>query len=190
MDRIYFEDQDFEKQDFTGTLLKHGEYDYCNFVQCDFSNADLSEIHFTECNFTGCNISMAKLLKTGLKTVKFKDCKLLGLHFEQCSDFLFAVEFENCQLNLCSFYQWKLKKTLFKNCGLAETDFTEADLSGAAFENCDLSKTVFENTILEKADLRTARNYVIDPDINKLRKAKFSYPGVLGLLGKYDIEIE
>jgi fluoroquinolone resistance protein len=43
---------------------------------------------------------------------------------------------------------------------------------------------------LEKADLRTAYNYSIDPSINKIKKAKFSLPGVVGLLSKYDIEIE
>ena len=58
------------------------------------------------------------------------------------------------------------------------------------FINCDFSGAVFENTILEKADLRTAINYSIDPEINRLKKAKFSMPGLIGLLDKYDIELE
>ena len=48
----------------------------------------------------------------------------------------------------------------------------------------------FENSILEKADLRTSRNYLIDPELNKIKKAKFSIHGIAGLLAKYDIEIE
>ncbi|HEX6181043.1 MAG TPA: pentapeptide repeat-containing protein, partial [Chitinophagaceae bacterium] len=64
------------------------------------------------------------------------------------------------------------------------------DLTSAIFDNCDLSKTTFDNTILEKTDFRTSHNYSIDPDINKIRKARFSYPGVLGLLGKYDIDVD
>jgi len=39
-------------------------------------------------------------------------------------------------------------------------------------------------------DFRTAFNYSFDPEINKIRKARFSYPGVCGLLQKYNIEIE
>ena len=187
---MYFEDQQFEKIDFTKTGLKQGEYEYCSFIQCDLSNVDLSEIHFMECEFIGCNLSMVKLLKTGLKTAKFKDCKLLGLHFEQCSEFLFAVEFENCTLNLCSFYKLKLKKTIFTNSSIVEADFAEADLTSAVFDNCDLAKTIFEHTILEKTDFRTSQNYLIDPENNIIKKAKFSYPGVLGLLGKYDIEVD
>jgi fluoroquinolone resistance protein len=44
--------------------------------------------------------------------------------------------------------------------------------------------------LLEKADFRTAYNYSIDPEKNRIKKAKFSIFGVTGLLDKYDIEIE
>jgi uncharacterized protein YjbI with pentapeptide repeats len=84
----------------------------------------------------------------------------------------------------------KLKKTRFKNSNLSEVDFTEADLTNSLFENCDLSGARFERTILEKADLSTSHNYSIDPELNKIKKAKFSILGIAGLLDKYDIEIE
>jgi len=51
-------------------------------------------------------------------------------------------------------------------------------------------RATFENTALEKVDLRTGFNYSINPEINRIKKAKFSLQGVLGLLDKYDIEIE
>ena len=73
---------------------------------------------------------------------------------------------------------------------MQEVDFTECDLTNAVFDNCDLMKSNFDNTILEKADLRTSYNYSIDPEINLIKKAKFSIPGVTGLLDKYDIIIE
>ena len=109
--------------------------------------------------------------------------------FNLCSDFLFAVSFENCILDLSSFYKVKLTNTGFKNCKLQEVDFVEADLTRAVFDNCDLNGANFENTILEKADFRTAYNYAMDPGVNNLRKAKFSFPAVVGLLNKYEIEI-
>ena len=43
---------------------------------------------------------------------------------------------------------------------------------------------------MEKTDFRSAFNYFIDPEINKIKKAMFSLAGVKGLLGKYDIKIE
>lgn len=71
-----------------------------------------------------------------------------------------------------------------------EVDFTEADLTQAIFDNCDLTDAIFINSNLEKADLSSAYNYSIDPEINKMKKAKFTWPGVVGLLDKYDIDID
>ena len=73
---------------------------------------------------------------------------------------------------------------------MREVDFTDADLSGASLDKTDLQLALFENTNLEKADLRTAYNYSINPEINKIKKAKFSLDGLPGLLGKYDIVIQ
>ena len=114
---------------------------------------------------------------------------MTGLHFDLCENFLFAVDFDNCILDLSSFYKVKLKKTRFKSRRLHEADFVEADLTLAVFDNCDLARANFENTLLERADFRTAYNYTMDPGINKLRKAQFSLPAVVGLLSKYEIEI-
>lgn len=182
------EDQKFEKVDYRLTPLPKGEYECCTFINCDFSESDLSGNSFSECEFNSCNLSMAKLNKTALKEVKFRDCKCLGLHFENCNDFLFAVSFENCLLNLACFFRLDLKKTLFKNSSLQETDFSECDLSSSLFENCDLNGAVFSNTNLEKADFRSSVHFSIDPEKNKLKKAKFSLAGLPGLLDKYKIE--
>ena len=97
--------------------------------------------------------------------------------------------FEGGQLDQSSFYRTKLKKTVFKNIQLKEVDLTECDLASAVFDHCDLAGATFENTILEKADLRTSFNYSIDPERNRVKKAKFSLQGLPGLLNKYDIEI-
>ena len=69
-------------------------------------------------------------------------------------------------------------------------DFSATDLSASNFANCDLSGAIFDNSILEKTDFRTAYNYSINPEINKIKKAKFSVSGIAGLLDKYDIVIE
>ena len=92
-------------------------------------------------------------------------------------------------MNFSNFSSCKIKKTVFKNSELQEADFTACDLSGAVFDNCVLQRAVFDNTNLEKADFRTAVNYCIDPEKNRIKGAKFSIAGLPGLLGKYGIEI-
>ena len=127
---------------------------------------------------------------TVFRDVQFTGCKLQGIRFDTCSPFGLSFTFDNCQLTYSSFYKTSIKQTLFKNSQLTETDFTECDLTGAILENCDCTGAVFENTVLEKTDLRTAFNYTINPELNRLKKARFSFPAVAALLDKYGIEIE
>jgi len=184
------EDKIFKNIDFTKESLPKGEYENCSFINCNLYSLDLSNFIFRECEFNGCDISLAQLKNTVFNNIRFVHCKLLGLHFNDCNKFLFSVGFENCVLKLSIFYKLKLKKTKFENCDLQEVDFTETDLSGSPFENCDLQRATFVNANLEMVDFRTSYNYSIDPEKNKMKKAKFSALGVSGLLDKYNIVIE
>jgi uncharacterized protein YjbI with pentapeptide repeats len=171
-------DQTFENTDFTQQPLEKGEYENCTLRNCNFEYANLSGFSFNECEFIGCNMSMAKLLTTAFRDVVFKECKMFGLHFNDCNEFGMSFRFDGCSLNNSIFYKTTIKKTLFKNSKLIEVDFAECDLSNAIFTN------------LEKADFRTSVNYSIEPSQNRLKKAKFSLSEVYGLLHKFDIEID
>lgn len=180
----------YERIDFTVNPLPRDEYDSCSFLNCNFYNAELSHITFRDCKFENCDFSLAKLKNTGLNNIQFAGCKLLGVLFNECNQFLLSVEFENCMLKLAVFNKLKLKKTHFKNCNLEEADFTETELTSTLFDNCDFRRAIFHKTKLDKSDFRTSINYSIDPENNNIRKAKFSISGVVGLLDKYDIDIQ
>ena len=190
MSQAFTQDQIFDKLDFTQEPLTKGEYENCKFTNCNFEETNLNDIKFMDCNFQDCNWSLVQLNGTVLREVKFKDCKMLGLQFESCNDFGLSFSFENCQLNHSTFFQMNIKKTIFRNCQLREIDFSESNLSNVIFDNCDLAQAIFINTVLDKADFRTAYNYSIDPESNRLKKAKFSILGISGLLDKYDLIIE
>jgi uncharacterized protein YjbI with pentapeptide repeats len=190
MSVTYFEDQCFEKIDFTQNPLTKGEYECCSFVNCDFSNSDLSDIRFVDCRFENCNLSMTKLSNTALREVKFLNCKMLGLYFDHCNPFGLSIGFERCNLSQSSFYQLKLKQNIFKMLTLHDVDFTNCDLSGSLFDRCDLLGAVFVNSVLEKTDFRSSFNYTIDPEANRIKHAKFSLSGIPGLLKRYYIEID
>ena len=190
MSNNFFADAEFKNEDFSAKPLTKGHYENCSFTNCSFNQATLIDIVFTECEFNQCDLSLANLTNATLRDLKFIGCKLVGLHFESCNDILFSVQFENCNLNLTSFYQRNMKKTIFKDCKLNETDFTETNLNEASFKNCDLAGSVFEYTQLEKADFRTSFNYIIDPENNKISKAKFDASGLKGLLMKYNIIVD
>lgn len=186
----YFENKSFDAIDFTTTRFERGEYEDCSFSNCNFSGIDLSNTRFIECSFKDCNLSNVKTIKTSFNSVRFHGCKLLGINFETCDEFLFSVELEHCALNFSSFYKRSLKTSTIRHCQLQEVDFTECDMSGLVLHECDLTGAKFENTNLEKVDLCTAYHYSINPELNKIKKARFSVTGITGLLDKYDIIIE
>jgi uncharacterized protein YjbI with pentapeptide repeats len=190
MDEFINIDKTFEKLIRPDARIGGREFDGCIFRNCDFSNSVFSECAFIDCEFIDCNLSMVKLPATWMKTVSFKDSKLLGIRFDECEDFLFNVGFRDCILDYSWFINKKMPKTGFMNCTLKGVNFSGCDLTSSDFANANLDGAVFDNTILKSADFTTAYNYKIDPEVNPMPKAKFSASGIPGLLDKYDIKIE
>jgi len=93
-------------------------------------------------------------------------------------------------LNFASFLKLKLKGMIFKDSSMQDVEFAEADLTNVSFLNCDLHRANFEHTILEGADLRSAYNFSIDPEVNKIKKARFAQDNLSGLLHKYNLRID
>ena len=190
MSEFFQEDKEYKGVNFTETPLTKGAYENCTFKHCVFTSTNLSKFIFVECQFIECDISMAILFGATLQDISFTGCKLMGLHFEHCSDLMFSVSFNKCDLKLSSFYQCSLKGTSFLDCKLQETDFTESELKESILSGCDLSGAIFAQTNLEGVDFRSSLNYSIDPQLNRIKKARFSVDGVFGLLDKHDIIID
>lgn len=190
MKQLYILNEKYNGIDFEINRLKIGIYEQCSFINCNFANSDLSEVVFTDCIFISCNLTLVQITKTAFRNIKFTECKMLGISFDNCNEFGLAFSFDNCNLNHASFFKTKIKKTVFKGSTLHEVDFTGCDLTGSLFDHCDHTRATFENSILEKVDFRTSFNYSFDPDVNRIRKAKFSLYGLPGLLNKYDIDID
>ena len=81
-------DETFKNKDYTQTRLKRAEYENCRFEGCDFAHSFLDNQHFMECTFLDCNLSNANLTNTIFTEVAFEHCKMMGLKFEDCNDFL------------------------------------------------------------------------------------------------------
>jgi len=183
------EDQTFTRITATDPVFSSRQFENCKFVNCDLANANLGGILFIDCVFEDCNLSIANVSNTGLQHIRFKHCKLSGLNFSRSLDFLMEMHFDGCILDNAVFFKKKNKKAVFKDCSMVETDLTEADLTDCKFENCNLQRAFFDQTILKNADLSTSYNFVIDPDNNDIKRAKFSVHGLAGLLAKYDIKV-
>ncbi len=184
-----YDDKTFEKEVYSDQKINGKEFQSCNFIKCDFSNCDLSHNRFFDCEFDGCNLSLIKLRGSALNNVIFRHCKITGVNFNECGDFLFSARFENCVADYSTFTSKKMTKTNFIKTSLKEVNFEQADLSGAVFDEANLEGAVFIKTNLAAANFSTAFNYNIDPELNNIKKARFALDGLPGLLTKHNINI-
>lgn len=182
-------DKDFVNIDFKSLKSNGKEFDNCTFTNCNFSDSHLSNFQFTECVFDQCNLSMAVVANTTFQECTFDQCKLVGIAWEVCNSFLLSLEFNFCQLNLGSFFKLNLKNSRFSHCELQEVDFSQSNLEGVTLEHCELKNAIFDASNLQKTNFKTASNFRIDPEANRMKGAKFSADGLVGLLDKYQLNI-
>jgi len=185
----FFEDRLFERIVFSGQILEKIEFYNCTFSSCDFTKVQLSRCEFEKCSFSSSDLSLLNFGGSGLADVKFIKSKLVGIIWESVRKPC-HFSFDGCKLDNSSFYGQNMKNLVMKNCSAREVDFTHADLSKANFSGTDLLNSRFTETNLGFADFSSAFNYGIDPSINKIKKAIFSYPEVTSLLNYFDITIK
>lgn len=190
MPNHYITRERFYKIDFSKNKINAVDFEQCEFVDCHFNSIDLSEINFIDCQFNTSDLSLAKIENTSFQNVTFNNCKMIGFNLTDCNQFGLKVKFDACTLNESSFYNIQLPKTHFKDCQLKNVDFGYANISQSYFENCDLQQAIFDQTNLEKSNWTTAYNFIINPNENKIKNAKFSKENCIGLLHHFQIKID
>lgn len=185
----YKQEETFEKIDFSTDSLEIAEYEYCTFKNCNFESINLREAKFIDCHFLDCNLSLIQLYNTSIQNCTFTRCKMLGIQFPQANPFALSFSFNACILDHSNFYGLKLNKTIFTHCRMHQVDFESTELKEAAFQHCDLLGAKYYRTHLEKSDFLESVNFVIDPEQNFIKGAKFSTDQLANLLEKYKLRI-
>jgi uncharacterized protein YjbI with pentapeptide repeats len=121
-------------------------------------------------------------MHTQFKDIEFKQCKLVGVQFNNSNDFLRNFNFTDCIMDFSAFTDIKIDGTCFILCKLVGADFTDAQAKKVLFKDCDLQDAIFSNTNLEQANFISACNFNIIPSSNQLKKALFSRDNLSGLL--------
>ncbi len=185
----YFRDTRFNGLAIPGSVITDKEFYKCSFDNCDMSNARFETCRFEDCDFNNCDISLVKFKMSEFIDVRFYETKLLGINWTEIKNQL-KVKFRKCKLNHSTFFGLNLASIIIKECLANEVDFTDANLNKANCSGTDFLNSKFQNTDLSYADFTRAKNYDIDPNYNKIKKAVFSIPEVLTLLQGFDIVVK
>lgn len=189
-----YENRQFEKLNLESQKFSDLTFTDCEFFRCEFFENAFENCLFKNCVFRSCIIVNNGFNHTEAAGNRFENCTIIGMNWDKVTKphtiFMPFEKFENCILKYNVFYKLKLKKINLRGCDLHGSFFEECDLTEADFRDCNLEEAVFVNDNLMKADLRGAKNYVISPENNRVRKAKFSFPEVMSLLKCLEIEVE
>jgi fluoroquinolone resistance protein len=161
----------------------------CHFSAVSFTDRSLKAVLITESKFSRCSLANVDLTNSVLRSVEFEACNLVGINWTKLKK-LADVTFKDCKLDYYCFQSLQLKNTLFINCSIKEADFSDSDISKTDFSGSMLAGTTFSRANLEKADLRRAKDYFIDPKITKIKGAKFSFPDAVVLIEALGAEVE
>jgi uncharacterized protein YjbI with pentapeptide repeats len=166
-------DKIFKDLNLKQISLKSKEFDNCTFINCKLNETILQCCRFTECTFDNCDLSLLKIKDTIFNDVTIKDCKAIGIDWSSSQE-PFDINFNNSNISMSSFYKLNLKHSSIIACLAHEVDFSETNLEKANFKNTDLLNSTFDNTKLQYTDLSMAKNYLINPELNYLKKTKVS----------------
>ena len=186
---------ELEKLEFkkaAGLVLKDMTYCECVFKGINLTaESRFVNVTFDDCVFEKCDFSNIKFVGCHIKTARFLHCKLVGIDWSSFvySAFFSEIVFDECILNYGCFIGLKVKQITIKNSICKEADFEQAVLPKSDFFGTDFLGSRFVNTDLREANFLNAKNYRIDPSLNNIKKAIFSFPDVSGLLECLDIVI-
>ena len=184
------EDQNFKTHDFSDISFAEKSFSHCLFESCNFIESSWQSAKFASCIFKNCNLSLINLKNCRLYDVVFEESKLVGIDFSQYdTSFIFSISAKKCLIQHCSFSHLPMKKTLFQQSKIHGSNFIDSCLVEADFTGADLKDTMFHTCDLSNSNFCHAVNYAIDPQVNKVKGAKFSFPEVVGLLKNFEITI-
>jgi fluoroquinolone resistance protein len=188
MNQDRHENKTFENVNYTLQEVNHKEFEKCLFRNCDFTKNAFYNCKFIDCVFEFCDLSLIRIGGSYFSHVSFRGCRMVGIYWDEAYTPL-RIDFKECILNYSSFLGRSLKDVKIIACQATEVDFSNGNFEKAIFHGTDFSGSNFKNTNLQFSDFTDARNYIINPGLNKVKKAIFVMPEALGLLRAFDIDL-
>lgn len=182
----------------TGTLgegetLAGVELVGCTLRDTSLAGATLSGVHLEGCALERVDLSRVRLPESVVDGCSFTGCKALATSWSMQRAPVLAPEpstWLDCQLSMGGFGGLDLTGARFERCVLTDADFDGATLREVVFDACSLAGARLIRADLRDADLRTARDYVVDIRESRVEGLRVDPVGALGLLAPFGVVVE
>jgi uncharacterized protein YjbI with pentapeptide repeats len=177
---IIFEDCNLSDVNFSGTIIKQGEFKNGLLIGGNFEKADLSSVDFNGCAMQRVNLSHVKIEGVGIKesnlananfknaSVEFSNLNVfkdVNLSYADLSEAKISwfygenVNFENANFSDASILESQIRDCKFKNASLENAElysviFTDCEMQKSVLAKAKISNVTFDKSVLEKADFK------------------------------------
>ncbi|WP_277452203.1 pentapeptide repeat-containing protein [Janibacter sp. DB-40] len=165
----------------------------CTLRDASWAGAQLAGVRLERCTVERVDLSRIRLPDTVLDDCTFIGCKALATSWSTLRAPVITPEpstWVDCQLSMGSFTELDLTGARFERCVLTDADFDGAVLREIVVEDCSLGGARFVRADLAGADLRGARDYIIDPRETTVRGLVVDRVGALGLLAPFAVVVD
>ena len=165
----------------------------CTLRDARWAGAQLRGVRLEGCTLERVDLSRVSLPDSVLDGCTFTGCKALATSWSMMRAPGIAPDpsaWIDCQLAMGSFTGLDLTGARFERCSLTDADLDETVLTEAVFDDCTLAGARFVEADLRRADLRGARDYVIDVRMTRVEGMRADPVGALGLLAPFALDLD
>ncbi|KRE37785.1 hypothetical protein ASG73_09115 [Janibacter sp. Soil728] len=165
----------------------------CTIRDATWAGAILAGVRLEGCTIERLDLSRVRLPDSVLDGCTFTGCKALATSWSMLREPMLSPDpctWLDCQLSMGSFSGLDLTGARFERCVLTDADFDAAVLKDVVVEDSSLGGSRFVRADLRGADLRGARDYVIDVRESRVEGLRVDPVGALGLLTPFGIVLE
>ncbi|MEO8451566.1 MAG: pentapeptide repeat-containing protein [Gemmatimonadota bacterium] len=182
LDAAHFFEAAFTDLELTAADLSGKEFEGCTFRRCKLPESRWSRCVIEDSVFEDCDLSRMAPQQLALRTVLFKNTKLVGVTWKGLEPGV-DVSFEGCDLRYASFVGLRLKSVRIAGCSLRDANFFDTDLTNADFGDSDLTGSTIQGCTLAKANFSRAKGVFVNPATNVVKGARIP-PGAAFLLAQ------
>ncbi|MEN3123023.1 pentapeptide repeat-containing protein [Janibacter sp. LM] len=175
-----------------GEVLSGVEMVGCTLRDASVAGATLSGVRLEGCAVERVDLSRARLPDSVVDGCRFVGCKALATSWAMLRAPVLVPgpsAWVDCQLSMGSFTGLDLTGARFERCVLTDADFDGATLVEVVFDECSLGGARFVRADLRRADLRTARDFVVDVRDARVEGLRADLTGALGFLTPFGIVV-
>lgn len=169
-------------------LDKNVEIKKCRFDGIIFDEVNVRFGSIEDVEFVNSDLSNFTFVDTYISKVKFKNCKLFGMHFIDST--FDNINIEECMCNIINFTNVRINNSRICESSFKSSNIDNCEFKKITLEKVDFSNSEFRDTSLKNIDLSSCNIEKINIDLKNIKGAIINLEQTMDLIGLLGVKIK